>query len=396
MQTPNWSQYLNGLFATMVAVIALCGAINIVVDPLGIFGSPRVPGFNATKPYLDHHKVLARWQRAKRLCPTAGIFGNSRAEIGFDPEHSAFDELELIAFNHAIPGSSIDTSVRQIAWLQEAGCPPRVIVLGLEFFDFLGGSPAEELEHSSPPPAIDGVVLAETVFSITALRDSLATIQAQGATYPATLTERGFNPLLNYIPEVKTSGHFILFRQRAVENLKNWSRKPRRIKSADGTLSADFVGLESFLKAAGESGSTVHLVVYPYHAEIRLMMDRLGLGSLFTEWKENVVRTADKFSRNGLSVDVTDFSGVTSETSEAIPPQGDRSSHLKYYWEAGHFKKALGDRVLERVLLGKSEFGVRLTPETLPAFEKSDRERLQDVWASRSPIAQEVEMLFVR
>lgn len=40
-----------------------------------------------------------------------------------------------------------------------------------------------------------------------------------------------------------------------------------------------------------------------------------------------------------MKVEVIDFSGWSAETTEPIPPRGDKH-HLAYYWEAGHFKKS--------------------------------------------------------
>jgi hypothetical protein len=41
---------------------------------------------------------------------------------------------------------------------------------------------------------------------------------------------------------------------------------------------------------------------------------------------------------------------------------------MRWYWEAGHFKKELGDAMLARMLAAKSDsdgWGVRLTPENV-------------------------------
>lgn len=390
--TPH-SRYLYWLFAVLLGTLALCGAINVGVDPLGIFGSPRVAGINATKPYLDHHRTLARWQGARRLCPDVGIFGNSRAEIGLDSDHPVFGRLGLTAFNHAIPGSSIATSVQQMAWLKQAGCSPEEIVLGVEFFDFLGSSPAKALSFESTPPNIGLNVWAETVFSITGLRDSLTTLAAQRMRHPAILTERGFNPLLNYVPEVEHAGHYVLFRQRAEENLKNWMRKEPRIHAAGGQISEDFAGLDAFLKEAAAAGSKVHLVIYPYHAEILLMLERLNWLGLFAQWKAEILASADLYAKAGMNIEVVDFSGLSAETAEPIPPRGDKR-HLSFYWEAGHFKKELGDRMLERIFGDATGFGVRVDKDSLSQHNEAARQKVLREREINAGLAREVDSLF--
>ncbi len=379
----------------MIASIALCGALNVFIDPLGVFAAPRIFGINSLKPYLDHHQELARWMAAKRLCPSAAIFGNSRAQIGFDPEHPAFQKAGLEAFNHAIPGSSVNLAFNQLNWLIEAGCTPKVAILGIEFFDFLGAtSPATPLSPSSiePAPRLDGRFFAETVFSVSGIRDSVNTISLQRAEHPATISPRGFNPLLNYIKEVEQSGHHQLFRQRAEENLKSWKRKAPRVQLEAG-ISPDYAALERFLSLASKSGVKIYVVTYPYHAQIRLLMERIGLGDVFSEWKKSLLLETQKFSHQGSEIQVWDFSGISGPSLEVIPAYGDRQTQLEYYWEAGHFKKALGDKIIQQILAGDAGFGVKLQDAMLKDWLTKDRAQVNSALAQPSSLLTEVNHL---
>lgn len=389
-----WRRYIFWMLGSAALLIAACGAVNWAVDPLGIFAAPKISGFNAVKPYLDHHRELSRWQSARQVCGRTGIFGNSRSEIGFDPLHPAFAALGQVAFNHAIPGTGVDTSLRQLRWLQAAGCGPATVVLGVEFFDFLGGWAPDAASQLSAAPAITAPVIAETLFSLTALRDSAGTVVGQYARYPATVTPRGFNPVLNYTAEVARSGHDILFRQRAVENMKRWVKKPKRLRTEAGGPSADQLALEGFLGGAAGSASTVHLVIYPYHAQIRLMMERAGLGGLFADWKASIVQTAQRLSTDKMVIRVWDFSGISAQTLEAIPLPGDKQTQMQYYWEAGHFKKALGDQMLQQVVGGGAGFGQLLAPDMLDAWLLEDRRRVAALLERPSPLLAGVDALF--
>lgn len=361
-----------------MATLLLAGAFNVLVDPLHIFDSPRLRGFNAIKPHLDHHREFTRWRQTQRLCPNAMILGNSRAEIGFDPEHPGFAALGLHTVNQAVPGTDAVTAYRQLLWARSIGCMPKLLVVGVEFFDFLGNTPPRSLAQLSdaPAPSLSAKATAEIVFSITGLGDSLSTVALQYARYPASLTDRGFNPLFNYTPEVARSGHHALFQQRAMENAKVWARKPRMIHPPDAARSEDAVALQAILETAGAAGSQVHLVIYPYHAQIRLVMKRLALDGLFRDWKRDLVQMADASAgRQGAgasTVSVWDFSGVSPYTTEAIPAAGDRQTRLQNYWEAGHFKKALGDHVLSRVLGQTGDFGVQLNATMLEPWLDRD------------------------
>ena len=379
MDTPrtpmSWPGYLAAMLATAVLAVGAVGAFNALIDPLGAFGGPAIAGVNARKPYLDHHREQARWARARRACAPAAIFGNSRAEIGFDPEHPAFAAHGTPAFNHAIPGTKATTALRQLGWLEAAGCMPRLMVVGVDFFDFLGGEamPLPARDPHDDGPRTDAAFLAETVFSLSGLRDALQTVAIQRASHPTTLTERGFNPLLNYVPEVAISGHYVLFRQRADENARRWMIRAPRLAPEGGGESIDQLVLEAMLDRAGATGGETHLVIYPYHAQIRLMIDGLGLNPLFDAWKRDLVARAGRRAARGERVVLWDFSGISETTREAIPPRGDKKTQLARYWEAGHFKKALGDRVLARVLGSDDEgFGIRLDAGNIDAHLAAD------------------------
>lgn len=386
------------MLTTAFIVIATVGVFNVIIDPLGVFGSPRIGGFNAIKPYLDHHRELSRYQRARRLCLNTGIFGNSRAEIGFDPKSPAMATHELSAFNHAIPGTGANTSYRQIIWLQAIDCLPKTIFLGVEFFDFLGGSEPQSLPtlETVPTPQRDSRFFAESVFSITGLRDSLATLLLQRSAYPATSTDRGFNPLFNYIPEVGESGHYVLFRQRAEENSRNWTRKLLRLRPKEGGISDDEASVDGILSVARQAGSTTYVIIYPYHAQIRMMIERLGMGELFSDWKRLIVAIAEQDAERGGKVEVWDFSGVAPETLEAIPAKGDRQTRLTNYWEAGHFKKELGDLVIDRLLGKQSNFGIKLNSGNIDNWLVEDRNRVLAILATPSPLLSEVEDIMAR
>lgn len=389
----DWGAYLRYMFATLAVTITAVGAVNVIIDPMRIFGSPSIPGVNAIKPYPDHHRELARWVTARRLCPNAAIFGNSRAEIGFDPGNPLFERRGMSAFNYAIPGSTAFLAYRQINWLEAAHCMPRTIILGVEFFDFLGGARAGALPtpDTDPAPQVDARFLAETVFSVAGLQDSLRTLALQFTSHPATLTDRGFNPLRNYIPEVAQSGHYALFRQRAEENVRNWTRKAATFRLNPSGMSQDEQVLDAILARASLSGSTVYVVIYPYHAQIRMLVERLGFGALFSEWKRRVFEISARHAGTGGSVEVWDFSGISAETLEAIPRRGDRQTQLNYYWESGHFKKELGDRVIARILGGQDSFGGRLNDANVGGWLVEDRARVRSLLETPSLLLADVD-----
>lgn len=387
--------YLRRMLSTAALLLAAVALLNIAVDPLGVFGSPRIAGFNAVKPHLEHDRELTHWMGARRSCSNTGIFGNSRAEIGFDPASPSLLAHGLAGYDHAIPGTSAGLSYRQLKWLQESGCMPGTIFLGIDFFDFLGAppAPARGSLDAAPPPRIDGAFVAQNVLSVTGLQDSIATLAVQHARHPATLTERGFDPLDNYVAEVERDGAYALFRQKAQDSVRTWRQKSPRILPDAGGVCDTEQGIDAFVARARAANARVYLVIYPYHAEIRLLLERLGLGGLFAQWKQRMVALAARHQAPGQAIEVWDFSGLSSQTLEAIPAPDDRRTELKWFWEAGHFKKALGDLALARMLGDPNGLGIRLDPANVDDWVARDRAQVQALMATPSPLLAEVDSL---
>ena len=117
----------------------------------------------------------------------------------------------------------------------------------------------------------------------------------------------------------------------------------------------------------------MHIVIYPYHAQIVAMFEAAGLAGVFDEWKAILAGEVAqiKAAHPGIRITLWDFSGFSSLHCEPIPVKGDRSATTKWYWEAGHFKPALGDVVLARVLgdsthlTSSASFGFALSPANL-------------------------------
>ena len=395
----QWPSFLRRTLLAAASTVLAAGLLNVCIDPLGVFGSPTVAGINAIKPHLDHHHELARWRAASRVCAKVGIFGNSRAEIGFDPESQFFKDRQLSAFNHAIAGTWARTTQKQLDWLSAIGCKPDTLILGVEFFDFLGGFKSTQMKTPGvePVPYLDRHFFAETVFSINGVKDSLTTLLVQHSPYPAMTTAKGFNPLYEYIPEAQRFGQYAMFRQRAEENIKNWARKPPRITPVDGTISDDESALDAILSSAATGNrSKVFIVIYPYHAQIRLALQRMGLGGLFDKWRQLIVDVAARHSGAQHTVEVWDFSGISDITMEPIPARGDRKTQLAWYWEAGHFKKDLGNKIIGQLLGDENGFGINLDTENIAAIISQDRVKVESLIANKTPLLKDIDEILAK
>jgi hypothetical protein len=274
------------LTGTILLVVAAC---NIIADPYGLFRLVDEPGFNRIKPSAGAHGAMAKAYQVLRVQPRGLILGNSRAEVGFDPEYEAWPADSRPVFNLALPGTGTKTTVHflQHVLANDHGgskVVPTVVVWGIDFMDFLidartsrritvtnreGNRLLTTFDGSSNP----GRVLQQardyfqSALTLGAFIDSVQTLGRQGDPYAADLTPLGFNPMRDYIKITADEGYWAVFRQRDLENLKAYLRRPRDILDADGLSSPQLDDLRRVLSLCRQHGIALHLIIYPYHSQ---------------------------------------------------------------------------------------------------------------------------------
>jgi hypothetical protein len=262
-----------------------------------------------------------------------------------------------VAYNLAIPGSGIDTARRELEFLRTSNRPPQVVILGLDFLDFLI-DPNASLTSPAPKKmsGLDQLKWQfDAAFSLRSVTDALKTLQIQHKSEVETVTAKGFNPLFEYNKYAREQGYYALFQQRAEENIKNYVRKRSYIVAPAAESSLQWRELRSMLAIAAQQDANLHLVIYPYHAQILFMFEQVGLMPKFEQWKAQLAIELDqmKVQYPGLKNNLWDFSGYSAYQCEAIPSKGDKLTKTNWYWEAGHFKAALGSVMLAKINSGK-------------------------------------------
>ena len=131
----------RNFLATLVclgAALLATAAINLVIDPYGTFRLFDVPRLNRIKPYPDHDLAIVKDHALRHVAPQALILGNSRAEVGFDPEYPAWRRAGYgSVYNAAVAGAGPATAGKLLRRALQADRPPRFVLLGVDFFDFL-------------------------------------------------------------------------------------------------------------------------------------------------------------------------------------------------------------------------------------------------------------------
>jgi hypothetical protein len=109
----------------------------------------------------------------------------------------------------------------------------------------------------------------------------------------------------------------------------------------------------------------IHLVVFtqPLHA---MMLDKYSRSwSDYSDWMRTLVSNID--ATPGVKTELWDFSGYNSISTEPLPSASDTDSHMRFYWEGSHYRKVVGDMVIQRIFtgVGPDYFGQLVTSATV-------------------------------
>src|SRR5262249_48967677 len=152
--------------------------LSLFVDPYRAF---RVPGRlddAFPRPRASQQVGLVKSLGVAHARPRTLVLGNSRAEIGFDPESPSWPAALRPVYSAAIPGSALKSDVRTLASALQAG-EVRHLVIGLEFLDFLTEpDEPEDVRDEMRDAGARGSTLraVQTLFSLDSTIDSLATL----------------------------------------------------------------------------------------------------------------------------------------------------------------------------------------------------------------------------
>jgi hypothetical protein len=348
--------------------VLLLAAFVAVIDPYHLYGLVDSTRLNHVKPLPEQYREQIKLAQAMAVRPDLILLGNSRVEVGFDPDSPQLSARRRTAYNMALAGTRLTVNDRMYSTLRANAAPSSMAVIGVEFLDFL------VKPDSAPAPTPSSGSLPwqwrfDTLFSIKSVSDALRTVRLQKAADPETMTQRGQTPLRDYNRYARAEGYYSIFQQKAGENAKNIVRKPHNLLVAGAEGSESVVHLRAMLNTMARDRTEVHLMIYPYHAQMMAMFEEAGLLPTMEAWKQLLVREVDAVRARypGARISVWDFSGYATVRCERIPAPGDTRSTTQWYWEAGHFKSVVGERMLKRILGDEMPFGVRLTADNLDA-----------------------------
>lgn len=354
---------LIGVFAVLAAVAGFCH----LVDPFWYYREVSIPGFNAVKPEFKRYERHVKPEIVRRERPEALVFGNSYAEIGFDPLHPALTRRDRNerGYNFGLAGADWERVYCAVRFALEHAAPKRV-VLG-----FQPGHPLRAADCRTIFAEMEHLPVGVLLLSGKAIKASIRTVTgqrkkpthtAEGMFYytrfEAEDVERRFRAdFFRYLGNLKPDAPCLLRPAAAAV-------PPDFDPPEEKAVPEDLAGLHDLVDRLARAGVETRLVAYPVHA-LRAEAD-IACGFANLRWDAllsvaRAVRSADPERR---WVEVWDFQGYDPDLLEPI-----RDHQTRLWQDVGHFNYEFGNRLLDRMFgRGEEGFGSRVEPAEVPAL----------------------------
>lgn len=368
-------RYVAWFVATFCALATITALMNFIVDPYIVFGSSRIHGFNQVKTQINDYVRVAKAFEPFRQDTDILLAGNSRIEMGLDPDHACFKKIGLKAYNLGIPGAGVGQQLNFVLNVVYAQRVQRIF-LSVDFVDFLVDEGSEPPAHDSVittgnlPRRFDGLenptynwAVAQTRFqallSLDAVVNSIQTVLLQGMHQPNRL-ENGFNPAQDFARATSLEGPGVLFEQK-MASLRERFTFPKTIYYSDGSLARDFDLFSRFLAIAANERVEVVILTSPFHEWFWDFLREQELLEEHANWLAEIVK---RVRMAPGKVTMWNFSDDSEFIHEPVPPPGVKASPLEWFWEPSHYRKTLGEKMLNSMLApecgSKVSFGRQL------------------------------------
>lgn len=389
-----FTKYLKFSVFIIPLILLLIIGFNRLIDPYTLYGGPTIEGINANKPAFSSHLRLSKAAAIQQQKPHAIVLGTSRGEYGIDPEHPGWKESPV--YNLSLSSANLYEAFRYLQHAQ-AIQPLQQAVLMLDFFmfnavknlnqaDFTEERLAASFEGKPQKNYLTDKLAA--LASLDAITASIETVIRQHKIGDSIYFANGMlEPTHNALNISKSGGHHKAF----LSNEKGYFNGTYDQFSFKTKQRDNWRIYRRLLLLAQQQGIDLTIVISPSHARQFETIAAKGIWETFEQWKRQLVVLNESVAaeQGKRPFALWDFSGYNHYTTEAVPPLGDTKAQMQWYWESSHYKKELGDLVLDRMFNYKhpdriidKDFGVQLTSKNIETHLqkiRNDRQQWREI-----------------
>ncbi len=351
---------------------------NMLADPYNTYPAVHLDALMPHKPNNDHRRAKAGLVRQEPGWDTV-ILGSSYAVVGMDATHTALGEGR--AFNLGLNGGKLEEQLGALHYVWRYGHPIKRIILVYDNQWFIQAA-SPSIDYLQSPFNTDYSYIeyqGSNLLGMQATEHAWHAVRQWWQDGPATDDPFG-RRLTPLIPTGKP--------QRLI--FDDYLSTPDLSRPTDG----DAANLELFKKFARfclEREIALTVLIAPAHVSLLEKFDASGYWPDWLAGQRRLVELAETLNLqhpDALPVMIWSFNGITAYTNEPIPSLDDTTTRLKWFWDPGHFRKELGDLMLQRTFGAEDQtealFGVRLAPESIERYLSDLRDDYEKYAQSQS------------
>jgi|SaaInlStandDraft_5_1057022.scaffolds.fasta_scaffold41485_1 hypothetical protein len=384
-------RYILILLSITVVLLILALVTNRVVDPYSLFESDSKSSWNFTKPQFHAQDRLGKAFAIRNIKPNAIILGTSRCGFSMDPKHPGWKDLRV--YNLCVGGASMYEAFR---FLQHAHSfqPKLKVLLSLDFLMFNNNVNPKGAGFREDYMSVDYQGVKQDmvnpyllIASFDMLKASIKTVFSQSVEDSHLANGMKNQDFINNQIYKNTNVKFYF--SRVEKNYLSKYYHNFSYKSKEGDALDYF---EKIIDLSYKNNIDLKIMISPIHARLMEVLFIKGLWDKYENWKRKIVNINKRAANwsNLNSFPVWDFSGYSNYTTEDLQSVANNKKTLKWFWESSHFKKEVGDIMLDQVLGCKknnssvyNNFGIKITIENIENHLKNIRRgRLQ--WRENS------------
>lgn len=370
-------------FVRLYLTLAFCLAgglalFNAVVDPYNLYPTIHLTSLEPYKPNNDHRRAKAALVRQHHDWNTL-ILGSSYAVVGMDATHPALGDGH--AFNLGLNGGKLEEQLGALRYAWRYGHPiQHVILIYDNQWFFKTAKPTTDYVESPFNPNYAYIeYMGSNLLGTQATEHAWHAIRQWREGQHATDDPHGrrIKPVLSAdIPQRLAFDEYL---------------NAPDLKAPPDSDAANLDLFQQFASFCLERDIQLTVFIPPAHVSLLERFDASGYWPTWQDGKRRLLTLAEQLNQHhpdAPPVTLWDFNSISPYTTEPIPPAGDTQTRLKWFWDPGHFKKPLGDAMLQRAITEptspQAPFGTRLTADNIEPYLADLRESFNRYQASKT------------
>ena len=360
MKSTKWIKIFFGL--SLLGILFM-GGVNYIVDPYGIYKT----NIFLNKPEQDKNIRLAKVVKVEELKPVSISLGTSRTEYGYDPNHEYFSKQ---SYNLAVSAASLYENRLYLEHsIKQGNLKEVILVADWRMFNDPKMRKLDDFENSFNVENI-----YKQLFSVDLFRSSLNTIIKQKV--KSSYLENGQRDWYFNQENIDKQGGHLKVMNKDEESYYKKSDFKYNSNIYQDTKESSFDDFRKILELCYQNNIKLDIVFGPSHIRQWEAYDYYQDIETWYKWKKDVVLFVEKIAKEQEKnpYRIMDFSIYHELTAETVPTNP--KEKMKYHWEASHYKKELGDIVLDRLLdiSPYKDFGVELNIQNIDNHIQNLRE----------------------